>query len=79
MKKVCLVLYTHGPAGATLQQIAAGSGINNPSRKVINQAGNKKYFRNLSRGKYALSDIGITFITNEILPELRGENKNGSA
>ncbi|MEM3112536.1 MAG: hypothetical protein QXY90_05805 [Candidatus Anstonellales archaeon] len=78
VKKVCLVVYAHGPAGATLEQIAAGSGISNPSRKVINNAGNMKYFRNLAKGKYALSDVGISFVTSEILPELRSEKPNGT-
>lgn len=75
VKKVCLVLHAYGPKGATLNEIALGSGINNPSRKVINNTGNKKYFRKLSRGKYALSDEGISFVIDTILPELQN-NQN---
>jgi len=79
VKNVCLVLYAYGPNGATLEEITLSSGVTNPSRNVIRNTGNKKYFRNLAKGKYTLSDIGITLVTNEILLELRGENKNGSA
>jgi len=70
VKKVCLVLYAYGPKGATLEEITLSSGIVNPSRNVLNNTGNKKYFRKLTN-KYALSDKGMSFVTKEILPELK--------
>lgn len=77
VKKVNLVLYAYGPTGATLDEITMSSGVANPSRNVIRNTGSKKYFRSLEKGKYALSDTGITFVTTEVLPELRG-NDNGT-
>lgn len=77
VKKVCLVMYAHGPTGATLDEIALESGISNPSKNVINAGSNKTYFRKLSKGQYALTDKGISFVTSEILPELKG-NGNGT-
>ncbi|SHO43600.1 hypothetical protein NSIN_20114 [Nitrosotalea sinensis] len=77
VKKVCLVLHAYGPSGATLEEITLSSGVTNPSRNVINNTANKKYFRRLVQGRYALSDKGISFVTDEILPELKGGN-NGT-
>lgn len=78
LKKVCLVLYAYGPTGATLKEITISSGVTNPSRNVINNTANTKYFRSFARGKYALNDKGITFVTTKVLPELKGENKSGT-
>jgi len=72
VKKVCLIMYAHGPEGANLEQITLASGITNPSKNVINNGDNKKYFRRIKSGVYGLSDTGITFVTNAILPELHG-------
>lgn len=71
VKKVCLVLYARAPSGATLEEISLESGISNPSKNVINNGNNKVYFRKISKGRYALSDKGINFVTSEILPELK--------
>ena len=76
VKKVCLVLYAYGPTGATLEEITMSSGVTNPSRNVIRNTGSKRYFRSLGRGKYALNDVGITFVTTEVLSELRGINNS---
>lgn len=79
MKKICLTLYAYGPKGAILEEMTAATGISNPSRNVLSIAGYKKYFRKLAKGKYTLSDVGISFVTNELLTELKGGNDNGSA
>lgn len=79
VKKVCLVLHAQGPDGATLEDITRGSGVANPSKNILNNASYRKYFRKLSKGIYSLSDVGITFVTNKILPELRGEKTDGPA
>ena len=69
--KICLVLYAYGPKGSTLEEISMSSGVVNPSSNVISVKGYKKYFRKISKDRYALSDVGISFVTEEILPELR--------
>ena len=78
LKKVCLVLYAYGPSGTTLTEITLSSGVTNPSRNVINNTGGKQYFRLIGKNKYALSDKGISYVTETILPELKGEKDNGS-
>lgn len=78
VKKICLALYAYGPSGATLEDMTATTGISNPSSNVLSIKGYKKYFRKLSKGKYALSDIGISSVTDEILPEIKNGKNNGS-
>jgi len=74
VKKVALIIYAHGPEGANLEQITLSSGIENPSRNVLTAGNNKKYFRKIKTGVYGLTDEGITFVTDTVLPEL-SENK----
>ena len=78
LKKVCLVLYAYGPSGATLEEITLSSGVTNPSRNVINNTGGKQYFRLIKKGEYTLSDKGISFVTETILPELKNVGENGT-
>lgn len=78
LKKICLVIHAYGPKGATLEEISFGSGVSNPSKKFLTNFSYKKYFRKLERGRYGLSDVGISFVTDEILPELKSGKKNGA-
>lgn len=79
VEKVCLVLYAIGSDGATPEEITAISHVPNPSRNILNNGSYKKYFRKIARGKYVLSDVGLSHVTNTILPALRGDSSNAPA
>jgi intein/homing endonuclease len=74
-KKVCLMLYAVGAEGATPKEITSVTKVQNPSKNLLHNRNYKKYVRKLSRGKYALTDVGLSFVTDVILPELKKEKK----
>jgi hypothetical protein len=69
VKKVCLALYALDPDGAGVppKEIGRLSRVQNPSNSVLHSPSYKKYFRQLKNGNYVLTDVGLAFVTNEIL------------
>ena len=78
IKKVCLALYVLGPQGALPREIAALSNIQNPSKDILHNASYKKYFRQLTNGRYVLKDEGYSFVTNSILTMTKEENQDAT-
>lgn len=78
VEKVCLALHAVGEDGATPSEVAAISHVQNPSRSILTSTVYKKYFRRTPRKKYVLSDQGLYFTTNTIIPELKGDTKNAT-
>lgn len=78
-KKVCLALYAIDADGATPKEIATISHVQNPSNSILHNLSYKKYFRKLTNGKYVLTDVGLSFVTGTILPELKEKEKGGTS
>lgn len=72
VKKVALVLYAYGPQGANLNEISVSSGISNPSKKVLTAGHSARYFRKVSKKNYGLSDSGLTWVIQKVIPDLKG-------
>lgn len=71
VKKVCLMLYAVGSEGATPKEMTAVTKVQNPSNSLLHNVSYKKYFRKLANGKYVLTDVGLSFVTDVILPEIK--------
>lgn len=76
VKKVALALYPYGGSGLTNKEITDLCGVANPSHSVLHDHKYRKYFRKVGKGKYALSDIGMTFVVKNILGENKEESTN---
>jgi hypothetical protein len=74
INKAILTVYLYGPAGATLDEILHTSGIQNPSKNIINSGGNSKYFVSLGEGIYGLSPDGNDTAI-KVIADLRKNNK----
>lgn len=74
INKAILTVYLYGPAGATLDEIFHTSGIQNPSKTVINSGKNARYFVNLGDGRYGLSPEGNETAI-KVIAELRRNAK----
>ncbi len=75
VKTVALVLFAYHPNGASTKQISKSSGVGNVSSRILTHSAYKKYFRKLGKKNYGLSQEGLEFVTKEIIPKLRGKEK----
>ncbi len=76
VEKVCLALYAIDADGATPKEIGIVSHVHNPSQSILHNHTYRKYFRQVRDGKYVLTDVGLDYVTNTILPELRKRDQS---
>lgn len=75
-KRVALVVYGYyciSPNGGTIDQISKSSGVKEVSRRVLTSSVYRKFFMKTGKETYTLSQEGLKWVTEDIVPELRSK------
>jgi len=68
---VALVLFAYSPVPASTQQIDLSSGVKGSASLILTHPSYKKYFNRTEDGKYILTQEGLDWVINKIIPKLR--------